>query len=180
MRPDNYQHPERRHDPKSLFCCGEADIVNTKFKVENTGGPYPEDQWYAWLHDTWTLIPPEKILHEHAPNGEAFSLCACWYDPMLRAAEGRPLKLATGTKLTTPVSPSRRGRCGIDPASPATFEPVIEAPNGRRHTDAEKGYSALALNAQIPGGTPMPFGVPSTQFPKEERHDIRETFADSF
>jgi len=26
---------------------------------------------------------------------------------------------------------------------------------------------------------PMPFGVPSTQFPKEERHDIRETFADS-
>jgi hypothetical protein len=25
----------------------------------------------------------------------------------------------------------------------------------------------------------MPFGVPSTQFPKEERHDIRETFADS-
>jgi hypothetical protein len=29
------------------------------------------------------------------------------------------------------------------------------------------------------GGTPMPFGVPSTQFPKEERHDIRETFADS-
>jgi hypothetical protein len=72
MRPDNYQHPERRHDPKSLFCCGEADIVNTKFKVENTGGPYPEDQWYAWLHDTWTLIPPEKILHEHAPNGEAF------------------------------------------------------------------------------------------------------------
>ena len=25
----------------------------------------------------------------------------------------------------------------------------------------------------------MPFGVPSTLFPKEERHDIRETFADS-
>ena len=25
----------------------------------------------------------------------------------------------------------------------------------------------------------MPFGVPSMQFPKEERHDIRETFADS-
>ena len=25
----------------------------------------------------------------------------------------------------------------------------------------------------------MPFGVPSTQFPKEERHDIRETFTNS-
>jgi hypothetical protein len=25
----------------------------------------------------------------------------------------------------------------------------------------------------------MPAGVPSTQFPKEERHDVKETFADS-
>jgi hypothetical protein len=72
MRPDNDRHPERQFDPKSLFCCGEADIVKTKFKVENTGGPYPEDRWYAWLHDAWTPIPPEKILHEHSPNGEAF------------------------------------------------------------------------------------------------------------
>jgi hypothetical protein len=72
MRPDNDRHPERQHDRKSLFCCGEADIVKTKFKVENTGGPYPEDQWYAWLHEAWTLIPPEKILSEYAPNGEAF------------------------------------------------------------------------------------------------------------
>ena len=53
-------------------CCGEADIVKTKFKVENTGGPYPEDRWYAWLEDSWTPIPPDKILQEYAPNGEAF------------------------------------------------------------------------------------------------------------
>jgi hypothetical protein len=72
MRPDNHRYPERGHDRKSLFCCGEADVVKTKFKVENTGGPYPEDQWYAWLHEAWTLIPPEKILPEYAPNGEAF------------------------------------------------------------------------------------------------------------
>lgn len=71
-RPDNDRYPERQFDEKSLFCCGEADIVKTKFKVESTGGPYPEDRWYAWLHDAWTLIPPEKILHEQAPNGEAF------------------------------------------------------------------------------------------------------------
>ena len=25
----------------------------------------------------------------------------------------------------------------------------------------------------------MPAGVPSTQFPKDERHDVKETFADS-
>ena len=72
QRPDNDLNPQRRLDPKSLFCCGEADIVRTKFKVENTGGRYPEDRWYAWLDETWTLIPPEKILKEHAPNGEAF------------------------------------------------------------------------------------------------------------
>jgi hypothetical protein len=72
MRPDNDRHPERLADRKSLFCCGEADIVKTKFKVENTSGPHPEDQWYAWLNESWMLIPPEKILAEHAPNGEAF------------------------------------------------------------------------------------------------------------
>jgi hypothetical protein len=72
LRPDNYRHPERQLDRKSLFCCGEADIVKTKFKVENTSGPHPKDQWYAWLNESWTLIPPEKILEQHAPNGEAF------------------------------------------------------------------------------------------------------------
>ena len=62
MRPDvPYQH-----------CCGEADIIKTKFKVENMGGPYPEDRWYAWLNETWTPIPSAKILQEYAPNGEAF------------------------------------------------------------------------------------------------------------
>jgi hypothetical protein len=34
QRPDNHLHPERRYDPKSLYCCGEADVVHTKFKVE--------------------------------------------------------------------------------------------------------------------------------------------------
>jgi hypothetical protein len=71
-RPDNDRHPERHQNWKSLFCCGEADIVKTKFKVEYTGGPYPEDQWYAWLREAWAPIPPEKILPEYAPNGEAF------------------------------------------------------------------------------------------------------------
>ena len=72
LRPDNNRYPERRSDSKSLFCCGEADVVKTKFKVETTGGPYPEDRWYAWLNESWTLVPPEKVLEEYAPNGEAF------------------------------------------------------------------------------------------------------------
>src|SRR5262245_5658830 len=71
LRPDNDKYPERRLDRKSLFCCGEADIVKTKFKVERTDARHPEDEWYAWLNGAWTLIPSEKILDEYAPDGEA-------------------------------------------------------------------------------------------------------------
>jgi hypothetical protein len=72
MRPDNDRHPQRQLDRKSLFCCGEADIVRMKFRVANTDGRYPNDQWYAWLDESWTFIPPEKIIREPSPNGEAF------------------------------------------------------------------------------------------------------------
>ena len=72
QRPDNYLHPERRNDPKSLSCCGIGDTVKTKFKVENTGGQYPEDVWYAWLEETWVKVPPEKIVPDYAPTGEPF------------------------------------------------------------------------------------------------------------
>jgi hypothetical protein len=71
QRPDNQSHPSRQLDPKSLFCCGAADVVKTKFKVENVGGRHPEDVWYAWLEGKWTRIPPEKIVQDHAPDGEA-------------------------------------------------------------------------------------------------------------
>ena len=54
------QHELRRYDPKSLYCCGEADVVKTKFKVESTGGPHPEDVWYAWLNEAWVQIPPGR------------------------------------------------------------------------------------------------------------------------
>jgi hypothetical protein len=72
QRPDNDQHPYRNSDPKSLSCCGAADTVQTKFKVENSGGQYPEDTWYAWLKDSWVKIPPEKIVQDHAPDGQPY------------------------------------------------------------------------------------------------------------
>ena len=71
QRPDNHLHPHRQLDSKSLFCCGAADVVKTKFKVENGGDRHPEDVWYAWLNGEWTRIPPEKIVQDHAPDGEA-------------------------------------------------------------------------------------------------------------
>ena len=71
QRPDNHLHPERNTDHKSLYCCGAADIVKTKFMVEPGSERHPEDVWYAWLNEAWTRIPPEKILKEFAPDDQA-------------------------------------------------------------------------------------------------------------
>jgi hypothetical protein len=70
QRPDNDKHPYR--DEKSRSCCGAGDVVKTKFKVESGDERYPEDRWYAWLDDKWTPIPPEKIVQDHAPDGQPF------------------------------------------------------------------------------------------------------------
>jgi hypothetical protein len=72
QRPDNHLHPHRKTDPKSLFCCGIADTVKTKFKVDAGSEKYPEDRWYAWLKDEWVLIPPEKIVNDYAPDGQPY------------------------------------------------------------------------------------------------------------
>ena len=71
QRPDNHLHPERNADRKSLYCCGAADIVKTKFMVEPGSERYPDDVWYAWLNEAWTRIPPEKILKDFAPDDQA-------------------------------------------------------------------------------------------------------------
>jgi hypothetical protein len=71
-RPDNYLNPQRQLNRKSLFCCGIADTVRTKFKVEPGNEKYPEDHWYAWFKEEWILIPPEKIVQDYAPDGQAY------------------------------------------------------------------------------------------------------------
>lgn len=72
QRPDNHLAPYRKLDPKSLLCCGAGDTVNTKFKVEPGTARYPEDVWYAWLNGEWRPIPPEKIVPDYAPDGQAY------------------------------------------------------------------------------------------------------------
>jgi hypothetical protein len=69
-RPDNDRHPYR--DTKSRSCCGAADVVKTKFRVEAGDEKYPEDRWYAWVNEQWIPIPPEKIVKDHAPNGQPY------------------------------------------------------------------------------------------------------------
>jgi hypothetical protein len=72
QRPDNHDYPSRKIDRKSQFCCGEADTVKTKFKVEPGTEKHPQDTWYAWLNEEWVRVPPEKIVPGHAPDGQAY------------------------------------------------------------------------------------------------------------
>jgi hypothetical protein len=70
QRPDNDKNPQR--DPRSRSCCGVADTVKTKFKVEMGDAVYPEDRWYAWFNEQWIAIPPEKIVQDYSPDGQPY------------------------------------------------------------------------------------------------------------
>lgn len=72
QRPDNWKHPARSLDPKSLSCCDAGDTVDTKFKVEPGDGPHPQDRWYVWVDNQWVMVPPDKIVPDHAPDGTPY------------------------------------------------------------------------------------------------------------
>jgi hypothetical protein len=86
LRPGNHERPHQ--DPSARSCCRAADIVVTKFKVSPNGQrDYSEDQWHAWLGNSWELIPPDKIVPGHAPDGQAYlfiwgATSAADYDPV--------------------------------------------------------------------------------------------------
>ena len=71
-RPDNHLHPERNVDPKSQYCCGAADVVKTRFKVEMAGGDYPEIPGTpgSMIHGRKFL--PKRSSRGHAPNGQPY------------------------------------------------------------------------------------------------------------
>jgi hypothetical protein len=87
QRPDNNQHPYRQSDPKSLFCCGIADTVKTKFKVEAGNERYPEDRWFAWL-SPYSIREDRRRPRAGRP---AVPLHVVRHRPVLRAAQGRTL-----------------------------------------------------------------------------------------
>lgn len=99
-RPDNHLRPQF-DATQPLSCCGEGDVVKTKFKVEAAKGPHPEDVWYAWLKGAWVRIPPEKIVPDHAPNGQAYLF-------MLTIQDGNPYSLE-------PQKPSHEIVCFVRP-----------------------------------------------------------------
>ena len=110
QRPDNHLAPYRNLDPKSLFCCGIADTVKTKFKVEPGDERYPEDRWYAWLKDDWVRVPPEKIVPDFAPDGQAylFLLAGTTCDAAARNAPSLPR--ACRCDMDGPFRTKRYGR----------------------------------------------------------------------
>ena len=75
QRPDNDKNPHRQADPKSLFCCGVADTVKTKFKVEEGNERYPEDRWYAWLKNDWCSSRPRRSFKTTRPTASLISFC---------------------------------------------------------------------------------------------------------
>jgi hypothetical protein len=71
QRPDNSKHPYR--DKNSQSCCDAGDTVKTRFKVEPAqGSAHPEDRWYAWIKDEWKPVPPDRIIPDYAPDGQAY------------------------------------------------------------------------------------------------------------
>ena len=56
-------------------------MVETKFKVERGGGEHPDDVWYAWIKGEWVEFPPETIVPEYAPDGQAYLFMLTFYDP---------------------------------------------------------------------------------------------------
>ena len=72
QRPDNWKIPSRWRYPSLLSCCDAGDTVQTKFKVEQSEGPHPEDRWYAWVNGEWVLVPPDKIVPDYAPDGTPY------------------------------------------------------------------------------------------------------------
>jgi len=70
QRPDNHKRPYQDKHTKS--CCGPGDVVKTKFRVVPADSSYPQDAWFAWLREEWVRIPDDKIVPDHAPDGNAY------------------------------------------------------------------------------------------------------------
>lgn len=80
MRPDNDSRPQLdKRNP--LSCCGAGDVVDTKYKVEHGNGPHPDDTWYALINGARVNIPPEKIVSNYAPDGQAYLFMLTLYGP---------------------------------------------------------------------------------------------------
>ena len=84
QRPDNHLHPYL--DPKSLYCCGEADVVRTKFKVEGNGGPHPEEYLVRVAERDVGSNPPGKDRQRFFADGRGFAFRAGRHDSVLRSA----------------------------------------------------------------------------------------------
>ena len=69
-------NPSRKVDQKSLFCCGIADTVKTKFKVEPGDERYSEDRWYAWLKDDWVLYRRKRLFPTLRLMGKPTCFCS--------------------------------------------------------------------------------------------------------
>jgi len=100
QRPDNHKRPYQDKHTKS--CCGPGDVVKTKFRVVRADSSYPQDAWFAWLRQEWVRIPDDKIVPDHAPDGNAYLGFA---SPMTRSSPTmRRTEMPTCSSCTSAAS----------------------------------------------------------------------------
>ena len=61
------------------------------------GGKYPEPEWYVWIDLDGTgvkrvRVPPEKIVDDYAPTGQAYAFRARTHHSVLRPAAAADLE----------------------------------------------------------------------------------------
>ena len=103
-------------DPRSRSCCGAGDVVKTRFRVESGDDKYPDDRWYAWLTGQWIPIPPDKIVQDHAPDGQPYLFMAA--GTVLRKADGRHMSFVVPSPLSCGPNALAIGRTFFTIATP--------------------------------------------------------------
>jgi hypothetical protein len=54
-----------------MTCRDTGDVVKTRFRVKLAIGTHPRDVWYALLDNNWVRTPEDRIVPDHAPDGQS-------------------------------------------------------------------------------------------------------------
>jgi hypothetical protein len=75
-------------NPALWSCCGESDVVHTKFRVNKKDGT---DEWmYFTSAGTWKVVPPDIILWDKINDPMNDGQARLWASPYLKDPDGTP------------------------------------------------------------------------------------------
>jgi hypothetical protein len=114
QRPDNDKNPQRDH--KSRFCCGVADTVKTRFKVEPGTEKYPGIAGTPGSRTNGFRFLRKRSSRATHPTGKPIFFMLARYGAMLCASEGRNLEPTTAfAKFRGKTGHSRQCRSDAAP-----------------------------------------------------------------